>query len=253
MSDIILRPDQQVADAKQPLALSPADRVVSMMERVLDGGITADNVAAFKVLTEVFERQEDRRAESLFAAAFVALQHEIPKVQATKPVPDKFGVAKYYFAPFEEIDEQLRPLALKHGFTYSFAEGPAGQPGKITKTCCVQHIAGHKRSNSYSVRIGNGPPGATESQADASAHSYAKRGALCDAFSIVVKGLDNDARNLGATITAEQAEALRKRVLATGSDVASFLKYAQAKSFAEIQTVVVPFLEQSLKRKEKTT
>ncbi len=221
-----------------------------LMQSMIDKGVTSENAAAFKELVLLSEHMEDRRAKQSFAQAFIALQKEIPRIQATKVIPDRNGNMRSSFAPFEEIDTQCRPLCLKHGFTYSFSEG-AFQQGKITKICTLQHEDGHERSNPYSVRIGQGPPGCSESQADGSAHSYAKRGALCDCLNIVVSGIDNDARLEGASITADQAEELERRVALLNQDHAKFLKWLGAKTYSEISSVKYAMADEFLRGKEQ--
>lgn len=242
--------DVTVADKplviQQPRTLDPAH----MMEQMIQKGITLENVAAFTELVKLSEHMEDRHAKREFTAAFVQLQKEIPKVQATRPVVAKDGSVKYTFANFEDIDAQLRPMALKYGFTYSFAEGPSSD-SKICKICIVKHEKGHEERNAYTVRIGTGPPNASASQADGAAHQYAKRGALCDAFSIVVEHQDTDARNEGGNITQEQADELEHRLKMVNGDVAAFLKLAGADSFANIMAVKFDLLDSFLVMKEK--
>lgn len=222
---------------------------IDMIQSVIERGVTSENVSALRELVALKRDMDKDKAAKEFAAEFIALQQELPKVKATKTIPDKHGNIRSSFAPFEEIDAQLRPLALKYGFTYSFSEG-AFQQGKITKVCVVLHRGGHERSNPYSVRIGAGPPGCSESQADGSAHSYAKRGALCDAFNIVVTGIDNDARLEGASVTPDQAFELERRVGETNSNREAFLKFAGAKTYAEISAVKYDMLDQFLAKKE---
>lgn len=231
----------------------PEPSIGEMLVGVLQKGVTSENVAAVGELTKLYERMQDRQAKKEFATAFVELQIEIPKIVANKPVPGKGNTIKYKFAPLEEIDAQLRPIALKHGFTYAFSESDAQQQGRITKVCTVTHVGGHSRSNPYTVRIGSGPPGSTESQADGSAHSYAKRGALCDAFNIVVLHQDTDGRAEGGSITAEQAQDLRRRVQETGSDEAGFLKFANSSTFEGIAAGRYGMLDLNLRKKERTT
>lgn len=243
-SELALVPNEPQAVAR--VAPTPAD----MMQAMIDKGVTAENVAAFKELVILSEHMEDRKSERNFAAAFAALQAEIETIQATTIIPSKDGSMRSSFAPFEEIDKQVRPLCLKHGFTYSFSEG-AFQQAKITKICRLQHADGHSRENPYSVRIGSGPPGASESQADGSAHSYAKRGALCDALNIVVHGIDNDARMEGAAVTPDQAFELERRVKESNSNVTAFLKFAGAKLFAEIPAAKYAILDSFLRKKEQ--
>ena len=83
------------------------------------------------------------------------------------------------------------------------------------------------------MRAGAGPYGATETQADGAAMTYAKRYALCNALNITVEK-DTDARNEGSPISAEQAQTLREMVKDTRSDETAFLKFAGAKSYEEI-------------------
>jgi hypothetical protein len=119
----------------------------------------------------------------------------------------------------------------------------------LIKICTLQHIGGHSKANKFAVRIGSGPPGATETQSDGAASTYAKRGALCDALNIVIDH-DDDARAEGGAITQEQAEELARRVNETNSNKEAFLKFAHAKSFAEISESVYPILDDFLRKKE---
>lgn len=247
-------PESAVVVAASNEVAAPAPNVAAMLDAVIKGGVSNENVAALEKLVGLYERMQDRDAEKAFATSFMELQQEIKKVKATKIIPGKQeGSIRSTFAPFEEIDDQARPLCSKHGFTYSFAEGEFNQ-GRITKICILQHIGGHKRSNPFSVRIGSGPPGCSEAQADGAAHTYAKRGALCDALNIVVTGMDNDAKldgNLKEKVTKQIADDLEHRVKMTNSDVAAFLKFAGADKFSNIPVSKYDSLDAMLKRKEQ--
>lgn len=223
--------------------------VAMMLQGVIDKGITAENVSALEQLVGLYERMQAKSAAIEFAEAFRALQRDIPNIKAIRPVVDKHGVTKYKIAPFEDIMEQARKPLDTHGFTVSFSSDIA-EGGRIVKTCILQHTSGHKKENTYAVRIGGGPPGATESQADGSAHSYAKRGALCDALNIVIERLGDEAGEEGAPITQQQADNLRDRVRATGSDEVRFLAFAQAKTFEDIMDTRFDALDEFLHRKE---
>jgi hypothetical protein len=193
---------------------------------------------------------ETRRAEQEFAAAFVALQAEMPAVKATSPVPNSDGSVRYRFAAYEEIMSQVAPMLKRHGFTVRFSTDYADN--RLIKTCTLQHTGGHEKSNKFAVRIGGGPPTATETQADGAASTYAKRFALCDALNIAIDH-DTDARAEGAAITQEQADELRRRVQATGSNEPYFLQYAGADSYEKIAASKYSILDAALRKKEKTT
>lgn len=159
---------------------------------------------------------------------------------------------RYTFAPFEDIMAQLQPALEKHGFTVSFTTKFDGASGvvRLIKTCILTHTGGHSRSTEFAVRVGGGPPGASECQADGAASTYAKRFALCDALNIVIDK-DTDARAEGHAITQEQADELERRVAETNSDKAKFLQLAGAATFREIMNSKYDILDQCLRRKEQ--
>ena len=120
----------------------------------------------------------------------------------------------------------------------------------MVSICTLRHVGGFSQSNEFAVRIGGGPPGATETQADGAAKTYAKRGALCDALNIVVEH-DDDARMIGQAIGAALAKDLEDRVKKVGADREAFLKYAGATKFEEISDERWPVLDELLTRKEQ--
>lgn len=236
-----------------PLAESPAELAVSgqapvakMLEAVLKGGVTADNVGAVEKLVELYERMQAKDAEKQFAAAFVALQSEMPPIQAVKPVPNRDGTIRYKFAPYEEIMDKVRPFLQKHGFTLTFSMSYAD--GRVTQNCTLMHVGGHSRTNQFMARIGSGPPGSSEAQGDGAAATYAKRQALCDALNIVVEH-DNDARAEGKPITRDEAAYLRELVKETGSDEAAFLRFAGASEYEAIGSEKYSMLMNALQKK----
>jgi hypothetical protein len=116
------------------------------------------------------------------------------------------------------------------------------------KICTLQHIGGHSNSNEFAVRVGNGPPGATDTQADGAAGTYAKRFALCDALNIVIEH-DSDAKAEGGKIDVNQTQDLQARVKALRVNEAQFLAYAKAKAYPEIVTTAWERLDEFLNRK----
>lgn len=244
LSPVRLEPDMPVA--KRPEA---APNVVSMMQAVIDKGVTGENVAALEKLVDLYERMDNKDAERAFARAFNELQQEMPKIKATQPVPNNDGTVRYKFAPFESIMEQVQPMLQKHGFTVSFST--RYDQNRLVKICTLTHIRGHSRTNEFAVRIGSGPPKASESQADGAAGTYAKRFALCDMLNIVVEK-DSDAAAEGGPISRSQAQELRERVLATGSDEKRFLAFAGAKTYEEIPSGKLAVLDDMLRKREST-
>lgn len=225
--------------------------VGQMLATFIDKGITSENVDAFAKLIELRERMDARDAERQFAAAFVRVQEDMPAIEAVRPIPDKYGNIKYYYAPLEEIMPKVKPVLLKHGFTMSF--NSEIKEDRVILTCTLAHRGGHTKQNISMAKIGSGPPGASGAQADGAASTYAKRRALCDALSIVAE-IDTDgadARNEGAPISFEQAAYLKEQVKETGANEAAFLSYAGAKTYEEIGSARYDSLVRELAKKAR--
>lgn len=231
------------------LAQSPVEQI---LRAAVANGVTTENVAVIERLTDLYERLQAKDAEKRFAAAFVLLQSDMPNIQATKSVPDKYGNLKYRFAPYEEIMAQVKPLLQKHGFTVTFSTDFDDK--RVIQSCTLQHIDGHSRTNKFAARIGNGPPGSSEAQGDGAASTYAKRFALCNALNIITGEADtdgrrDDARAEGEAISEDKVQYLREQVRETKSDEAKFLQFAGVKTYEEITEAIYPQLVRSLSAK----
>jgi hypothetical protein len=233
---------------KKQLSVRGDPSVAMMLQKVIEGGITSENVSALESLVGLYDRMQAKDAERKFNEAFAKLQSELSSVNATRQVPNKDGTPRYRFAPYEDIMAEAKPVLIANGFAVSFTSRFM-EGGRMVSMCTLRHVGGFSQSNEFAVRIGGGPPGATETQADGAAKTYAKRGALCDALNIVVEH-DDDARMIGQPIGKALAEDLEKRVSDVGSDREAFLKYAGASKFEDISDERYSMLDELLKRKE---
>lgn len=241
----IIRPD---ADSAQLATYNGQNPIGAMLNAVVEKGISTENVAAMKELVGLYERMEDRGAKQEFTRAMTALQAELPKVTARSSIPGKDGTIRSWFANYQTIMEAIEPFLNKHGFSVSFTI--RFDDKRLIAVCRMKHSAGHEETNEFGVRIGNGPPGCSEAQADGSARSYARRGALCDALNIVVDH-DDDARVYGAPITPDQAKALRERAQKCGADEGRLLTFANAKTYEEIRATKFAAVDEILRKKER--
>lgn len=233
----------------QPVREQPS--VALMLQSVVEKGITADNVGALEKLVGLYERMQQKDAEKAFAEAFVRLQQEIPTIPGCRPgSATKDGKTKFHYANFEDIDAIVRPICLRNGFTYAFRESGV-ENGRITTTMTLQHSGGHYREIPCSVRVGAGPSGSSESQADMSAHAYARRGALEAGLALRIVGMREDAGVAIGVITPEQADELSRRVALVNANREAFLRFAGAAKFSEIPASNYDILDRFLTNKEK--
>jgi len=177
----------------------------------------------------------------------------MPAVQALVPVPDKDGNAKFYFAPYEEIMRQVRPLLVRHGFAVmfdsDFKEGKDAKDTRLAMRCKLMHKGGHSTTTTSMHRVG-AVYGANDAQNDGATATFAKRYALCSALNIVVEK-DTDGRTDSQAVTFEQAAYLKEMVKDTKSNEAAFLKYAGAGDYEHIPADRYDVLARELHKKKK--
>ncbi len=248
-----IKPPDQIKGARvrrlnsvNDLAQTSEPSVAMMLQKVIDGGITNENVAALESLVGLYDRMQAKNAEREFSAALADLQAETIRVQATKSVDVRDGVPRYKFAPYEEIMRTVQPMLTRHGFSVTFDTKVEGD--RLNSICTLTHKSGHSRSNQFAVRFSK-PPGSSDPQGDMSTKNYAKRGAFCDCLNISIEH-DDDARMIGQPIGSALAGDLAARVEEVGADREAFLKFAGAKEFEEISDERWPVLDELLKRKE---
>lgn len=217
-----------------------------LLAAVVHGGVTSENVGAVRELVQMQRELRAEEAKREFAAALAELQAETGTIQAMTSVTNKHGALLYRYAKFEHLMAKIQPLLAKHGFSHSF-DTIAGE-GTITAIFELTHKGGHSKRNQYQSRVSRGLL-TNEAQDDMGAKSYAKRGALCDGLGIVISS-DDDARNQGAPITAEQAVELRRRVEITKANVEKFLKAACAATFESIPASKYDEMSAVLTRRE---
>lgn len=200
---------------------------------------------------EVWERMEAKSAEKAFDIAFRELQAETPRIKALKAVPDRNGKTKFTYAPYEAIMDEVQPLLEKHGFTVRFDTDFA--ESRVISICHLSH-AGHTKSTKYAVRIGDGPPGASTTQADGAAYSYAKRGALCATLNITIErgGPDaDDARTEGVPLSADQIGQLKALTNGYTLGMDKFFKWLAVESIEEIPSAKFQRAKEQLQKHQK--
>lgn len=171
----------------QPLALSAISGV--NVEALLAKAIDAKS--AVEVLERLMVMRREARAEAAkeaFDRALAEFQRDCPTIAKTKKVYVK-GALRYCYAPLEAIIQQVKELLQKHGFSYAL--DAIVKPGWVLAQCKATHAFGHSQTSSFEVPI---DPDAymNEAQKFASALTFAKRYAFCNAFGILTGDEDDD-------------------------------------------------------------
>lgn len=212
----------------------PTPTVVNFLS-VISQAATDPNVDVAKMhgLLDVQERMMKKQAEIDFNIAFGALQKELSNFRIKKGgKTDRSAYARY-----EDIDEVIRPLLIKHGFTLRFSSLPEG--GKLVVKGTLSHENGHSIDTVTPMSIDANPKVMNSQQAIGSASSYAQRYIVKMLLNLVFEGEDDDGKSAGVkAISDAQAKILKDLIRETGTDTVKFLNtmVSGARSVEEIST-----------------
>lgn len=183
--------DGYIKDPSQPMRLEPLPGPLgpeALIARAIDKGL---DVGTMERLLAMRTQLKAEAAREAYFAALSAFQAECPAIPKGKIVLDKYGKERYRYAPLDIIVEAAKSKLREHGFSYTVTTSQAD--GIMTVTCSAHHAQGHTESTNFAVPI---DPEAymNDAQKVASAQTYAKRYAFCNAFGVLTGDEDDDGR-----------------------------------------------------------
>lgn len=198
------------------------------------------DVGALEKLVGLHERMMDREAAHEFARALAAFQAECPPIGKSKEaaIATKSGGSyKYTYAPLEEIVRTVKPLLIKHGFSYGWDSSVAA--GALTCVATLRHINGHSTSASFTLPIDN-PSAMSPQQKVGAALTFAQRKTLESVLGLNTTEDDTDgvAREIDPTpISDGQLEQLEDLIADAEIDAARFLKFLAVAQLRDLPRV----------------
>ena len=168
-------------------------------------GRAIENNTPVETMEKLLSMRRELKAEyakEQFDKDMALFQGECPVIKKTKAGGQtNSGQVAYYYAPLDSIVSQVKEIIQKHGFSYTIKTETKESGVKVT--CVTKHKAGHSESTDVEVPLGTKTGVMSASQVVASALTFAKRYAFCNAFGILT-GDDDDDSNL--TKTAEKKD-----------------------------------------------
>lgn len=151
--------------------------------------------ASPEAMTTLMNIRRELNAEAskkAFDEALSAFQAECPVIVKSKAVPLKTGGTAYKYAPIEQVEEVIRPIERKHGFTHTFDTDVTSVVGFVIAKCIVTHNAGHTRESVIKLPLGIQTQIMSPTQTYAGALTFANRRALANVYGLVIAGEDID-------------------------------------------------------------
>ncbi|PCN28253.1 ERF family protein [Pseudomonas aeruginosa] len=156
-------------------------------------------------LMAMHERMQSKQAEQQYAAAMAAMQQELPAIGERGNAE-----GRYTYALWEDINEKLKPILAKHGFSISFRM-PRCEKG-IEVEGVLTHRAGHSERTTI-VLPADTSGNKNAVQAVASSVSYGKRYTAGALLNFTTHGEDDDAFTAAAPVLITEAQSKQLKSL----------------------------------------
>lgn len=196
------------------------------------------SVEKLERLMAMKERYDSIQAEVEFKAAFSRVQEKMPTITKHGRIMVK-GQVRSTYAPYDDIDKEIRPIYTAEGFSLSFdsqfTPNPhsATAPGSLTITVKINHRLGHSETRSVALPIDRNEY-RTGVQDLKSTVSFGMRVATIMLFNIITVDEDNDGQNKTEPITTEQKNQILDLIMDRNADEAKFCKYMDVQKVDEI-------------------
>jgi hypothetical protein len=219
----------------QALVRRPTDDVLEVIRRAASDPNV--DIAKMQALLEMQERVMRQRAEIEFNEALQRVQEQTPRIVKGREIIVK-GQLRSRYAALEDIDDVMRPILLREGFSTSYDTTPAGKDGKDTTIILtVKHRLGHKSTHSLTLPFDRSEF-RSDVQSAASTVSFGKRQLFCMAFNVITVGVDFDgAKNIEA-IDERQVNTILDMIAAAEMSPESqskFLAFMSVKALGDIR------------------
>lgn len=197
-----------------------ATQAASPMLALADKMVQAGQIGDLKQLLDMHREWEQDQARAAYNQAFAAFRADPPHIYKDKEV--RYSSTRYKHATLDHVAGEIGKAMAPHGL--SFRWETKQEDAKITVTCWINHVAGHREGTTLSA------PADTSGQKNAiqaigSAVTYLQRYSLLAATGLAASEDDDGAGVSAPKITEEQADDLRTLAEEVGADWPKFLKF----------------------------
>lgn len=201
-----------------------------ILQGAIEKGIDADQLEKLMTLQERWEASQARKA---FDAAMAKFQGSCPTIEKTKPVHNKNGSIRYWYAPLDIVLEVIKPHMLDAGLSIRFNTETTGSI--ITGICTVSHEAGHSEVSYFAAPVDETML-ANNTQKMVSANSYARRTCVMNALNLAARHEDDDGYSASPPpSTAEQVAAHKKaKAKRKPQDPATYEQLADIQEYIDV-------------------
>jgi hypothetical protein len=190
---------EAVVVARQDTAMvAPETEAERLIRAAIEKQVPVDTMERLLVMRRELKAEHAREA---FFRSLMEFQGKCPVIPKTKTADT--GTYKYDYAPLDKIVEAVKPHLQACGLSYTVQT--RHEPDSMVAICTVHHVGGHSESSEFRAPIER-TARMNDMQKAASAQTYAKRYAFCNALGILTGDDDDDAQSASVTPGARQGE-----------------------------------------------
>ena len=178
-----------------PSDTSPGLPVEALIAKAIEHGLSVEGLERLLAMRERLKAESAREAFFEALAAFQATCPVVPRRKVARIESSK-GAYTYRYAPLDDIVEAVGPLLARHGLSYVIQARYEAEPPAQVASCVVHHVAGHAEASEFRAPIDGGAR-MNVVQQNATALTYAKRYAFCNALGILTGDEDVDGQGVG--------------------------------------------------------
>lgn len=161
------------------------------------------SIETLERLMDLRERMLKEQAQKAFLEAMAGFQGDCPVIGkgTTAQIETKSGAKfDYKYASLDQIIETVRPILKQWGLCYTIDTvlQIEGNLSWQVATCTIHHVMGHSMTSTFKAPV-DLTARMNDMQKGASAQTYAKRYAICNALGIVTGDQDDDGGHGGST------------------------------------------------------
>jgi hypothetical protein len=187
-----------VERGQPPIVPSGASAAAQLAMAVIEASRRESGAIDKDVLAELRSMAKELRAEereAWFNRDMADAQAECQAVvrsSEVKLIKDGKDLGSYNYASLDAIDEMLRPIRTKYGFSITHDRKPRqGDGGGLEVISTLRHRSGHSITASFPLALDSGP-GRSNAQAAGSTDSYGRKYNAIGFFDVIRKNDDND-------------------------------------------------------------
>lgn len=205
------------------------NELIKTINNAINNGTTQNVI---EKLIELYEKEDEK--EKSFTQALAEFQKLMPAIPKTKKVLNRDGTIRYQYASIDEIVEAVKFRLAECGFAYYIETEQTTE--HVKAKCIIRHKDGGKIESSFTIPVFSGEY-MSEPQKVASALTYAKRYAFCNALGIMTADEDDDnniAVNNKDVVNIKLLEIIKKiKEAETPADIEAIKQEARAEKWTK--------------------